>query len=165
MPTASIVPKRLRSARFKPPKFPPWERLSPLTEAASRLITRHNEHIDEHNNNHYLAKEAFIMLQCPWCYATQDASSVNLYKDDKVRCVMCESCHKTWTSAKWHCACDVPWLSCASCRSTGLGCRPPPRNPKRKAPSLALVTNSKFARGAYATRKRMRRRPPPQVPF
>ena len=48
VPSAARIPSRLRSGRFKPPRFAPWHHLansSILPEAASRLLTKYkHEH-------------------------------------------------------------------------------------------------------------------------
>ena len=129
VPSVAKVPKRLRSARFKAPRFAPWDHLAckaPLVDAATRAVRKkvHDMQCDstDTNKSSMKLKEAFL-LQCPRCKATADARHKNLYKHSKCCGIRCASCCATITSSKWHCVHGTAWIACHMCRSTGFLCK------------------------------------------
>ncbi len=97
VPSASLVPTRLRSARYKSPKFAPWEHLVPtkaLADAATRLldnhsIGQHRQHRQHHEQQ--LANQGFL-LRCHSCNATSDMQHRTLYRHGKCIHVVCKHC-------------------------------------------------------------------------
>ena len=66
VPDATRIPTRLRSARFKSPRFAPWAHLansSILPDAAAKLLSMHN-HEQQHGIQNIVHTQGF-MLCCP----------------------------------------------------------------------------------------------------
>ena len=102
VPSITLVPKWLRSAKYKSPKYAHWEHLvikGPLNEVASRLLAKRSDRGNSNDDRNQHIKEAF-MLQCPECNVTQDMLGRNLCKNKRVCSVRFQSCHKACTAAK-----------------------------------------------------------------
>ena len=127
VPSTSKVPKRLRSARFKAPRFAPWDHLINrewMDSAANRYVTKHRHGVQCNNtssntSNHL--NQAFL-LECPRCNAIVDSRQRNLYKNGKCNGLHCRSCSATTTSAKCYCTHGIEWIACHLCRPQGFLC-------------------------------------------
>jgi hypothetical protein len=154
------MPLRLRSARFKPSEFAPWEHLKlkgmPIHGIAQRRMERdHDENHSNHifNNIHVHG----FWLHCPRCNVIKDVSKQTLHHAHKTCSIRCNSCKHKFTSNKWHCICNRPWIACPRCRPAGFACRAPPRC-KRSRP--VNHTEPSAPPWLMRTHKRVKRLPP-----
>ena len=134
MPCAARLPARLRSARFKSPKFAPWAHLANSTlvpDAATRLLTKCN-----HEQQHHQDAPKEFLLRCHSCNATNDMLHRTLYQHGRCMHVVCKHCTKGAAAARWICKCGNAWIACPLCRPLGFACR----SSRRKRGSASLPT-------------------------
>ena len=87
VPSASLIPTRLRSARLKSPRFAPWAHLGTfraLHDAATRVLSNHDvtsEH-DQLQLHEHLTQHG-LLLHCPWCNVASDMRQRNMYDRGK----------------------------------------------------------------------------------
>ena len=175
VPSATLVPARLRSARFKAPRFSPWEFLattSALPDAATRLLSSQSvEHDQDQQHYHEQLSRQWFLLRCHWCKAASDMQHRTLYMHGTCKHLVCCHCKKGASAAKWQCECGVPWVTCTRCRPLGFLCRSgrlkrlmaidsesPPPPPTKKLRFSAGFRVRGNPRGNSTTTKRARRK-------
>ena len=125
VPSTSQLPLKLRNARLRLPKFPPWEHLigpsAVIPDMATRYIVRFLEHASD--DQHIIRTSRGFQLSCPRCNAAKDACALTLYDNNQMCSVHCNDCKHISTSKKWLCPCAVPWISCPACRRIGFACQ------------------------------------------
>ena len=135
VPNASQIPVRLRSARFKPPRFAPWEHLVfrslPLQGIANRHILTGTSQSKQHYHSNMKGAARSLWLSCPKCAAIRDVRNLTLQHDTKTMAIRCKTCKQTCTSHKWLCPCMKAWSECPACRPIGFACSAPIRIIKR----------------------------------
>ena len=138
VPNVSHIPGKLRSARFRPPKFAPWEHLvfgsHPLQGIAKRYISSCERQSNKQSFDIEKGAARSLWLSCPKCSATRDVRNLTLQRDDRTMAIRCKTCKHTCTSHKWQCPCGMVWSACPACRPRGFACRAPMRAIKRDRP-------------------------------
>ena len=79
VPKNTAVPARLRCARFKAPRFLPWEHLASsqaVPQAAARLLRSTNDHDNMSDHQHHLTQGFF--LRCYPCNVIRDMQQKTL---------------------------------------------------------------------------------------
>ena len=117
---------------FKPPKFAPWASLlgadSPLQQHAARhLASGHDSYIiGGFACASTSSMPAEFELACPKCHHALNAIARSLYADNRATSMRCTNCNHSSMNTKWLCPCDLPWITCSSCRGVGFRCHKPP---------------------------------------